>query len=387
MTEKKSNLAKNNWKQNLLVASLIFNIILVAGGAYIFYNRNNLSIQNLSYLQTKLEIENIIKKDGIVDFPSQEKLDKGQLKGLVGSLEDPFSEYFIASEFDNFSDSLNQRYQGIGVRFEEKENQILVSRVFDNSPAKESGVQNGDVLLKVEDQEITGKNISEVISKIRGEEGTQVKLVFIRNKVELEKTITRKKIQSDLIYLDFKDKTAVIEITSFGENLDSKMQKITKEIKNKGGDINSIIVDLRGNTGGILDQSVEVMSYFMEANSTALIEKDKDSEVILRTKFKQDNLMGYKTMVLMDGNTASASEILAGSLRDNSGSKLVGTKSYGKGVVQRLYTLRNGDQLKLTIAEWLTPKATKINKVGLEPDFKVENGENILDRALLEIKK
>jgi len=387
MTKPKNDLKKLNWKQNLLIVSLIFNLVLVAAGFYVLSNKNTSLLDNVGFLQAKNEIQVIIKRDGITAFPDQEKINKSQLKGIVASLEDPFSEYFVASEFDNFNDNLNQRYQGIGVRFDQKDNQIVVSRVFDNSPAKDNGVQSGDILIAVEGQEITGQNINQVVTRIRGEENTEVKLSFKRGETKIDKTITRKKIQSDLIYLDFKEKTAIIEITSFGENLDSKMQKIVSQIKAKGTEVNSIILDLRGNTGGILDQSVEVMSYFVEANSTALIEKDKDSEVILRTKFKQDNLMNYKTVVLMNGNTASASEIVAGSLRDNTGAKLIGTKSFGKGVVQRLYNLRNGDQLKLTIAEWFTPKGTAINKVGLIPDITMEDDTNSLDRALLELKK
>jgi len=387
MTKPKNDLKKLNWKQNLLIVSLIFNLVLVAAGFYVLSNKNTSLLDNVGFLQAKNEIQVIIKRDGITAFPDQEKINKSQLKGIVASLEDPFSEYFVASEFDNFNDNLNQRYQGIGVRFDQKDNQIVVSRVFDNSPAKDNGVLSGDILIAVEGQEITGQNINQVVTRIRGEENTEVKLSFKRGETKIDKTITRKKIQSDLIYLDFKEKTAIIEITSFGENLDSKMQKIVSQIKAKGTEVNSIILDLRGNTGGILDQSVEVMSYFVEANSTALIEKDKDSEVILRTKFKQDNLMNYKTVVLMNGNTASASEIVAGSLRDNTGAKLIGTKSFGKGVVQRLYNLRNGDQLKLTIAEWFTPKGTAINKVGLIPDITMEDDTNSLDRALLELKK
>lgn len=387
MTKLKNDLKKLNWKQNLLIVSLIFNLVLVAAGFYVLSNKNTSLLDNVGFLQAKNEIQVIIKRDGITAFPDQEKINKSQLKGIVASLEDPFSEYFVASEFDNFNDNLNQRYQGIGVRFDQKDNQIVVSRVFDNSPAKDNGVLSGDILIAVEGQEITGQNINQVVTRIRGEENTEVKLSFKRGETKIDKTITRKKIQSDLIYLDFTEKTAIIEITSFGENLDSKMQKIVSQIKAKGTEVNSIILDLRGNTGGILDQSVEVMSYFVEANSTALIEKDKDSEVILRTKFKQDNLMNYKTVVLMDGNTASASEIVAGSLRDNTGAKLIGTKSYGKGVVQRLYNLKNGDQLKLTIAEWFTPKGTAINKVGLIPDITIEDDTNSLDRALLELKK
>lgn len=387
MSTKKEIKTGSNWKQNLLIISLIFNIIFVSGSVYIITQNNSLSLERLHFLQTKSEIENIIKRDSIISLPSQDKIDKGQFKGIVGSLEDPYSEYFDASEYDNFNDSLNQRYQGIGVRFEEKNNQIVVTRVFENSPAKENGVLNGDILVKVNKEMVTGQNVGEVVTKIRGEENTQVNLVFLRDKSEIEKNITRRKIQSDLVYIDFKDNSAIIEITSFGENLDSKMQEVTRQIKAKGNQITSIILDLRGNTGGILDQSIEVMSYFMEANTTAVIEKDKDAEVVLRTKFKSENLMNYKTFVLIDGNTASASEIVAGSLRDNMKAKLIGTKSYGKGVVQRLYNLNNGDQLKLTIAEWLTPNGTKINKIGLEPDIKVDTKDNILDRALLEVKK
>jgi len=353
---------------------------------FLFYERSKIAPESLAYGKLKQEVISIINQDGIQPLPDNKKQEKFQAVGLVQSLEDPYSEYLQKSDSDKFSDSLNQRYQGIGVRFDNSSNKIVVDKVFVGSPASEGDVREKDELLKVDNQEVAGKSLSEVAGKIRGEEGSQVELVFKRDGELLTKKLTRRKIQTDLIYLTLKGSTAVIEITSFGENLDTKMKDVVQKIKTNP-EVKNILIDVRGNSGGLLDEAVDVISYFVSENQTVLFEKEKNSEISIRSKVKESNLQGYPIAILVDENSASASEILAGGLQDINGAKLIGRKTYGKGVVQRIYSLSNGDQLKLTVAEWLTPKRRQINKQGLPPDIEVSKNDDILKVSLQEIQK
>jgi carboxyl-terminal processing protease len=383
MTEKKSKFPIKIIAINLLVISNLACLLVIS---FLFYQRNQIAPETLEYRKLKGEISYLINRDGLGSLPDEDKQDKFQAAGLVQSLEDPYSEYLQKADSDKFSDSLNQRYQGIGVRFDVIENRIVVEKIFEGSPASQGGVQVGDQLLKVNQDEVDGVALPEVAAKIRGEEGTEVELIFKRGEELLIKKLTRQKIQTDLIYLTIKDSTAIIEITSFGENLDAKMKSVVEKIKSDSS-IKNILIDIRGNSGGLLDEAVEVISYFVPENQTVLFEKEKNSEISIRSKLKDVNLQDYPVAILVDENSASASEILAGSLQDIREAKIVGRKTFGKGVVQRIYTLSNGDQLKLTIAEWLTPKKRQINKQGLSPDIEVKKGEDILKVGLQEIKK
>jgi carboxyl-terminal processing protease len=174
---------------------------------------------------------------------------------------------------------------------------------------------------------------------------------------------------------------AIITITSFGDDLDQKMAEKTATIK-ANSEVDKIIIDVRSNSGGLLNETIEVASYFITENQVVLKEKTKDSEEVLRTKAKEDNLQEYDVIVLVDRFSASASEILAGALRDQRKSKLVGQTTFGKGTVQQLFPLENGDKLKLTIAEWFTPSGSVINKEGLEPDITINENEDTLEKAL-----
>jgi carboxyl-terminal processing protease len=348
----------------------------------LIYERQNVLSDQVKFSNSIREITSLIDNQSLYSLPSQEKQDLGKIKGLVNSLEDPYTEFLSKDEIEDFQDSLNQRYEGIGVRFDNDNGEIKIDRIFSGSPAEEEGLQIGDILTKVEDQDAT--DVASAIEKIRGPENTSVRLTFKRGQEEIEVSLTRRKIDTDLIYLNFVDDVAIIEITSFGNNLDEKMAQIVDQIKNKSN-VKGVILDLRNNSGGLLNESIEVASYFQEPNSTAVIEKTKKEEIVVRTKNKDQNLQDYKLVILVNNNSASASEIVAGSLRDNRQAKLVGQKTFGKGVVQRLYNLDNGGQLKLTIAEWFTPNGTKINLKGLSPDISEPNSQEQLNKALQEI--
>lgn len=334
------------------------------------------STNSLSY-----NVLNIIKSDSLYNLPSDDKLAESELKGLVMSLNDPYSEFLDKEDVTKLNDAINQNFQGIGVKLGFVDSKLVIDYVFKGGPADKSGIQAGDEIVKVADKDISGQKLADIINQIRGPENTSVKLGIRRQTKDLDVNITREKIQSELLFLSYKKDAAIIEISSFGQNLDAKMQQAVSQIRQKP-EVKKIILDLRGDTGGLLDQAIAVASYLLEANSDVLIEKTKTTSTVLRSSYKSENLVGYKTFVLVDGNTASASEILAGSLRDNRGVELIGEKTFGKGVVQRIYSLPEGRELKLTVSEWLTPKGNSINKTGLEPDIKIKTGEDALQIAL-----
>jgi carboxyl-terminal processing protease len=334
------------------------------------------------------EVLELINEKSIRQIPDQKYILESELRGLVSSLDDPYSSYFPAIENENFEDSLNQRYEGVGILFETVEGQIIVQQVFNGSPAKGLGILNGDILQKVDGKDVRNQEIGEVAKKIRGEKGTKVKLEFLRNLEILEFEVTRDKIELELITLEFleNDTVAHLKISSFGDNLSVLMEDKIQQIQTKNT-VKNIILDLRDNGGGLLDQTVEVASYFIPKNEVVLIEKTKTEEKVLTTNAKSTNLQDYGIIVLVNDFSASASEILAGSLRDQRNAKLVGSTTFGKGTVQQIFNLRNGDKLKLTIAEWFTPKKTAIDKIGLEPDVLVNPDEDALKKALEIIKE
>lgn len=330
---------------------------------------------------TRQEILKIIQKDSLKGLPTDQDIKDGELKGLVFSLKDPYSTYLPKSESEAFQDSLNQVYAGVGIRFEEINGKITVERTFKDSPAQKAGIMAGDILTGIDDEKVTDKNLNYVVPKIKGEIGTTIKLTMLRNNESKDFQMKRDRVATDLIYLTIKDNIAIIQITSFGEGLDAKMKEITKQIKDKK-EVNKIIIDLRGDGGGILDEAVQVISYFVEPLVGVVQEKTRTSTTEIRSNFKDPNLQNYPVAILVDGNTASASEILAGSLRDLKGSKIIGQKTFGKGVVQRIYNLQGGAQLKLTISQWLTPKGTEINGVGLSPDIEAKPDQDAQDLAI-----
>lgn len=383
---KQTKLAKAN-KKNIFINFLILILIIQTFvTSFLIYERNSFTPVDSDYLKIKQEILNIIEKDSLYQFSGQEQVSKSQLKGLVQGLKDPYSEYLDQDESQEFNDALNQRYEGVGIRFDDSSGEIIVDRIFRESPAQESGVMVGDKLLSVDDQSVENMELSEVAKKIRGPENSQVKLSFERDGQTLEKNITRKKIQTDLVYFEQIREFGIIEISSFGNGVSLRLEEISKQILSNNN-FKHLILDLRGNSGGLLEESIEVLSYFTEPNLTAVIEKQKDSELVIRTRFKENRLIDLPVTVLVDQHSASASEILAGALRDLRQAKLVGRTTVGKGVVQRFYTLSNNDQIKITIAEWLTPNRTEINKIGLKPDIWVNPGEDIKQVALQEISK
>ena len=333
--------------------------------------------QDISKLEN--EVKALISENFLFDKPDQKKENIGKLKGLVMSLEDPYSEFLSKIEVEKAQNRLNNRYEGIGIQFSFGSG-IKIQKILKNSPAQKSDLRIGDELIKVDEVLVSTIAVKDLADKVRGKPGSTVKLEIKRGEEKLTKEVQRAQITGELIELEVRGNVGIVTISSFGDTLDEKMGQIAGEIT-KNNQIKSLIIDVRGNGGGLLDQTIELASYFLPEKTLIVQEKSKERTQNLYSTGKNPSLANFPLKVLIDVNSASASEILAASLRDNRGIELIGQKSFGKGIVQQVFDLGE-NKLKLTVEEWLTPKGEKIHKIGLTPDKIVPEKEDSLEFAL-----
>ncbi len=325
-----------------------------------------------------------------------QKLLDGLKSGLVEGSGDPYSEFLSSEEAKKFNDQLSGSFSGIGAELskDSKTGNIVVVSPIAGYPADKAGLRPKDVITAVDGQNIANSSISEAVNRIRGPVGTVVNLKILRNNTkELELKITRAKITIPSVKSKVLDgRNGYIQVSTFIDNTAELTRQAVERLKDQN--VKGIVLDLRGNPGGLLDSAINISSLWLN-NKVVLFEK-RGSEVV--KTFKSDSnpiLQGVPTVVLIDEGSASASEIVAGALRDNGVAILIGKKSFGKGSVQQLINLGNGAQLKVTIAKWYTPDDKNIDKQGITPDkivkFTDEDAKNNrdpqLDAALEFLKK
>lgn len=302
---------------------------------------------------------------------------EGAIKGYVAGVGDQYTEYYTKEEMQDKLEEITGNYVGIGIYMivDSSSGTILVTEPIEGSPAEKAGIKTGDFIVNVEGEDVTVENVSNMSNKIKGEEGTKVKIKVRRGEETIDFEIERKKIvvshiktrvlENDIGYIDIKD---------FDGGTADEFKTKYEELSKKG--IKSLIIDIRSNGGGIVDESLEILDMLLEKDSTLLITVNKKQEEEI-TKAKKKQEIKIPVVVLTNGYSASASEILAGALKDNGRAKIVGTKTYGKGVIQTLRTLTDGSGLKMTTEEYYTPNKNKINKIGIEPDYEVNLPEDI----------
>lgn len=300
----------------------------------------------------------------------------GAVSGAVSALDDPYSVFLPPKEAEEFKNELSGNFEGIGAEIAIKNQQLVVVTPLDESPAKKSGLKPGDFIHKVDGQETKGLTLEEAVQKIRGPAGTKVKLsVFHKGETKIsEIEITRTKIEVKSVTAEVREsggkKIGYLKLRRFGEDTSGLVDgAIGQFLNNK---ISGLVIDVRSNPGGYLDAAVTISSNLVKEGEIIVSQKYGDgTEKVYRSE-RDPKLTRIPVIILINGGSASASEILAGALRDHGIAKLVGEKSFGKGSVQELIDLPENAQLKLTIAKWLTPKGHDLNKDGLEPDIKVE---------------
>lgn len=308
-----------------------------------------------------------------------EKMFYGAIKGMVASVEDPYTFFLTPEENQKSKDDLGGKFEGIGAQLGMKENRIIVVAPIKNSPAERAGVKAGDVIIKVNGESTEGMNLNEVVSKIRGEKGTKVKLTMMRAGKELEFEIARDTIQVESVELTYEDtakgKIAVIKINQFGDTTNSEWDRAAAEVAQRyqSKEIVGMVLDLRDNPGGYLESSVYIASEFLPMRSVIVKQESTIEPDRTYTVRREGRLQEIPLVTLINRGSASASEILSGALRDYNRTTLVGEKSFGKGSVQEALDLDKGAGLHVTVAKWILPKGDWINGKGIEVAHPVEN--------------
>ena len=316
-------------------------------------------------------IKGLMEKYYLYEIDEQEAID-GAISGYISSLGDEYTEYIPAKEMKEYTEQITGNYVGIGIYMVEnsEKNTVDVLVPIKESPAEKAGLLPGDSILKVDDKEYTGDEMTAAANAIKGEAGTKVKLEVQRGEQILNFEITREKINTNPVVSEkLENNIGYLTVSSFDEGTSQDFKTKYEDLKKQG--IKSLIIDLRNNGGGLVDEALAIVDYIIPKGKEVLITVDKDKKEQVK-KSKEDVLIDMPVVVLVNENTASASEILAGALKDHEEATIVGTKTYGKGVIQQVLTLTTGAGLKVTVEEYYTPNKTKINKVGIEPNEIVE---------------
>lgn len=347
-------------------------------------------------------------------FVDKKKLDPqkmyyGAIKGMVASLEDPYTFFLTPDENKQSKDDLGGKFEGIGAQLGLKNNRIAIIAPLKNSPAEKQGVKSGDFVNKVNDESTKGWTLFQAVSKIRGPKGTKVKITLERNGKEFDTSITRDQIIVSPVDLSYEQKrncanncpkVAYLKLNQFGENTNIEWEKAIAEIRNKWskGEVKGMVLDLRDNPGGYLDSAVYLASEFLPQDKLVVKQESTSTEPRTYRVNRSGKLQDIPLSIIINKGSASASEILAGALRDYKRATLIGEKSFGKGSVQEALDLKEGAGLHVTVAKWILPNGDWINSKGIEPQIKVENhpkegntltkdDDDQLDKAIEEIVK
>lgn len=380
-TAKKTDYPEWKEKKVSLGNAIIIGAVLAVIGVFVGANFNHLfgglSAYFGGYKDAGIddsELDEIYNKlaasyNGDID---KKELLEGAKKGMTEAVGDLYTEYMDAEEANNYTNSVlhGNVGAGIGVEMGLRDGYVKVLRVLPNNPALKAGIEIGDIFYKIDGVEVYTLPTSEIAKKLRGEPGTEVTVVMARDGKELEFKMKREEINNVSEYATYDGDTAIITITRFDNNTGTEVQKEVTKFKEKG--VNKVIVDLRGNGGGYVSAAQDLLALWLDGQLMLTQKSTHFGEEKMKTASGKAVLKDVKTVVLVNGSTASASEITAAALKEYGKATIVGTKTYGKGVVQKMYNLSDGGVLKVTIAEWLTPKNNSINGEGVTPDIEVE---------------
>lgn len=387
MEEKKPR-NKNFWKGFVLG---IVATALVAGGIH-FWPSGMDEDSKMNALENLVESQFLYADD--VD---EDNLLEGTYKGYISGLGDKYSVYYTPEEFAAFQDStISGEFYGIGVVFTQDMNtgQISVNSVYEDSPAEKAGISQGDILVKVNGEEVSGKDLNAVTSNIKGEEGTEVKLTFAKgkNKEEYTKSVKREKITVQTVTGKMmSDGIAYIKISEFTNETYNQFEEVFKSLEKQG--MEGLVIDLRDNTGGVVTTTCEILDQLLPEGKIVYT-KDKNGNV-KEENSDAEHYFDKPLALLVNGYTASASEIFTAAIQDYDLGSIVGTKTFGKGIVQQLFPLSDGSGVKLTVSEYFSPKDREIHEKGIEPDVTVEDtrtsaedtNDAQLQQAIKEVQK
>lgn len=331
-------------------------------------------------LEKKIEIlKKYLEKDYIGEL-DEEKMLEAALKGYVAGLGDKYTEYLTNDELEDLMVSVNGNYVGIGIYMTKNDDgDILVLLPIEGSPAEEADLQTGDIIKKVDGKECNGLELTDVSNMVKGEEGTKVNLEILRDNKTFSIDVERRKVEIKYIESKVLDgNIGYIEMLGFEENCTAKFKEELEKLKKQN--INSLIIDLRENGGGLVTEAISMSELFVPMGNVILKTYDKNN-IETVTKSTNPSAEKMKVVVLVNENSASATEIFAAAIQDNEAGTIIGTTTYGKGIMQEVEPLAIGGALKVTIEEFRTPKGNKIHEVGITPDIEVENEKLTTEEA------
>lgn len=376
--------SKKKWIIGTVAALIITNgLTFYASSKLSFVLPNGKAIggeqySDISKFEKMFMVRNQLYKyyDGKID---DNALVEGAIKGMTSALQDPYTVFMNKKEFDAFNTQTEGTYTGLGLQVGVKDNKIVVIAPFDDSPAKKAGILAGDVIDKVNGVDVTGQDLEKAVGMMKGEKGTSVSLTLTREgKGDFDVKVNREQIEMVTVTGEMlQNNIGYIKISMFDENTAKNFNKKLKELQGKG--MKGLVLDLRGNPGGLLNECVDVVSNFIPKGKTIVSTIDK-----YKNEKKYDSKGGaainLPLVVLTDEGTASASEIVSGAVRDYKLGTLIGKKTFGKGVVQTILDTGNGTALKVTISKYYTPNGENIHGTGIKPDIEVELPKSVAEK-------
>ena len=338
----------------------IFSVVASAFGVKTYAGTLDVSTLQSTYQALKANF------DGTLD---DQKLIEGANKGMVEAAGDEYTTYMNAAEAKDFSDDLTGNIGGgVGIELGLRDDKLTVLRLLKDNPAEKAGVAVGDLLVSVNDESTDGKTVTETVTKIRGDIGTTVKLTVLRDNTTQEFTLTRAQVNNPSVYSSVVDGIGIMSVTRFDDQTGSLARATAQDFKNQN--VKAVILDLRGNGGGYITAAQDLAGLWLDKQ--VVVSERTNGKVIDELRTGSNPLLaGIKTIVLVNGSSASASEIVAGALQDHKVATLLGEKTFGKGSVQKLLSLPEGAELKVTVAKWYTPNGANISKQGITPDTTV----------------
>ena len=360
----------------IMIIAVLFGFLI--GNVVSFTKKETSSSSVPSELKEFVDTYNDIVNNYYDKVNKEELIDAG-IKGMINYLDDPYATYFDGTSSTNFNQTLEGNYEGIGIEVTLDNNKVKITKVFADTPAKKAGIKVGDYITKVNGESVEGKSLSDVVSLIKNAKNKEVEITITRDNQEKAMKVTRTTVDmpytSSKVYEENGKKIGYLKIEMFSNNITKQVKKELESLKKKN--IDKLVIDVRDNPGGYLTQVTEILSLFMTKKDVIYqLQTKNNKEKVYSTSSKAT--YSYPVVVLINENSASASEILASAFKETYNAEIVGVNSYGKGTVQKTGDLNNGDTIKYTVQKWLTPKGNWINEKGVTPtkEVKLELKEN-----------
>lgn len=360
----------------IMIIAILFGFLI--GNVVSFTKKETTSSSVPSELKEFVDTYNDIVNNYYDKVNKEELIDAG-IKGMINYLDDPYATYFDGTSSTNFNQTLEGNYEGVGIEVTLDNNKVKITKVFADTPAKKAGIKVGDYITKVNGESVEDKSLSDVVGLIKNAKNKEVEITITRDNQEKAMKVTRTTVDmpytSSKVYEENGKKIGYLKIEMFSNNITKQVKKELESLKKKN--IDKLVIDVRDNPGGYLTQVTEILSLFMTKKDVIYqLQTKNNKEKVYSTSSKAT--YSYPVVVLINENSASASEILASAFKETYNAEIVGVNSYGKGTVQKTGDLNNGDTIKYTVQKWLTPKGNWINEKGVTPtkEVKLELKEN-----------